>query len=78
MGHTYENGICIGCGAAQPGDLNGDGKLNNKDVTRLMQYLAGWDVEAAVPPDINGDGKLNNKDVTRLMQYLAGWDVAIH
>ena len=76
--HTYENGICTGCGAAQPGDLNGDGKLNNKDVTRLMQYLAGWDVDAAVPPDINGDGKLNNKDVTRLMQYLAGWDVEIH
>jgi hypothetical protein len=61
-----------------PGDLNGDGKWNNKDVTRLMQYLAGWDVETAVPPDINGDGKLNNKDVTRLMQYLAGWDVEIH
>ena len=64
--------------ATLPGDLNGDGKLNNKDATRLMQYLAGWDVDAAVPPDINGDGKLNNKDVTRLMQYLAGWDVEIH
>ena len=60
-----------------PGDLTGDGKLNNRDVTRLMQYLAGWDVEAAVSPDINGDGKLNNRDVTRLMQYLAGWDVEL-
>ena len=30
---------------AVPPDINGDGKLNNKDVTRLMQYLAGWDVE---------------------------------
>ena len=28
-----------------PGDLTGDGKLNNRDVTRLMRYLAGWDVE---------------------------------
>jgi len=60
-----------------PGDINGDGKLNNKDVTRLMQFLAGWEVEAVAAPDINGDGKLNNKDVTRLMQYLAGWEVEI-
>ena len=27
-----------------PGDPNGDGKVNGKDATRLMQYLAGWDV----------------------------------
>jgi hypothetical protein len=27
-----------------PGDVNGDGKPDNKDVTRLKQYLAGWDV----------------------------------
>ena len=26
-------------------DTNGDGKLNSKDVTRLMQYLAHWDVD---------------------------------
>ena len=26
-------------------DVNGDGSVNNKDVTRLMQYNAGWDVE---------------------------------
>ena len=26
-------------------DVNGDGMLNNKDVSRLMQYLAGWSVD---------------------------------
>ena len=28
-----------------PGDLNGDGAVNNKDLTRLFKYLSGWDVE---------------------------------
>ena len=61
------------------GDLNGDGKLNNKDVTRLMQYLADWDVAVVEKTlDVNNDGKKNNKDVTRLMQFLAGWDVKIY
>ena len=61
------------------GDINGDGKVNNRDAARLMQYLAGWDVEyvnAAL--DVNGDGKVNNRDAARLMQYLAGWEVEIH
>lgn len=62
-----------------PGDINGDGKVNNRDAARLMQHLAGWDVvyvEAAL--DVNGDGKVNNRDAVRLLQYLAGWDVVIH
>ena len=62
-----------------PGDINGDGKLNNKDVTRLQKYLAGEEVDinpAAL--DVNGDGKVNNKDLTRLQKYLKGDDVEIH
>lgn len=62
-----------------PGDINGDGKVNNKDVTRLFQYLSGMDVEVVNNVlDVNGDGKVNNKDVTRLFQYLSGMDVKIH
>ena len=62
-----------------PGDINGDGKVNNKDVTRLFQYLSGMDVEVVNNAlDVNGDGKVNNKDVTRLFQYLSGMDVKIH
>ena len=26
-------------------DVNGDGKVNTKDTTRLMRYLNGWDVK---------------------------------
>ena len=61
------------------GDINGDGKVNMKDVTRLHQHINGWDisvVEAAI--DVNGDGKVNMKDVTRLHQYVNGWDVAVY
>ena len=65
--------------ASEPGDINGDGKVNNKDATRLMQYLSAWDVFVNEPClDTNGDGKVNNKDATRLMQFLAGWDVELH
>ena len=61
------------------GDANGDGSINNKDIARLQQYLANWDVvlgdEAAA--DANGDGSVNNKDIARLQQYLANWDVVL-
>ncbi|MBE6534676.1 MAG: hypothetical protein E7678_06915, partial [Ruminococcaceae bacterium] len=62
-----------------PGDINDDGAVNSKDTTRLMRYLAGWDVEVnEAALDINGDGVVNSKDTTRLMRYLAGWDVEIY
>ena len=61
-----------------PGDINGDDKVNNKDLTRLFQYLSNWDVEVnEAVLDVNGDGKVNNKDLTRLFQYLSNWDVEI-
>ena len=65
--------------ACVPGDINGDEKVNSKDVSRLMQYHAHWEVDVNEPAlDTNGDGKLNSKDVTRLMQYLAHWDVELY
>lgn len=62
-----------------PGDINGDGVVNTKDTTRLMRYLADWDVEVnEAALDVNGDGVVNTKDTTRLMRYLADWDVEIY
>lgn len=63
----------------KPGDINGDDKVNNRDVSLLMQHLAGWNVSVNEPAlDTNGDGKVNNRDVSTLMQFLAGWDVTLH
>ena len=61
-----------------PGDVNGDGLVNNKDATRMFQYIANWDVEVNEDAlDINGDGKVNSKDATRIFQYMADWDVEL-
>ena len=61
-----------------PGDVNGDGTVNLKDVALLQQYLSGWSVtiiEAA--SDTNGDGTVNLKDVALLQQFLSGWSVTL-
>ena len=58
-----------------PGDINNDGKVDNKDTTTLMKYFAGWDVGVNYNAlDVNEDGIINSKDTTRLMQYIAGWN----
>lgn len=61
------------------GDINGDEKLNSKDATYLLRYLAGWDnirwFEQSM--DVNGDNSINENDATHLLRYLAGWDVTL-
>ena len=61
-----------------PGDVNNDGEVNGKDVIRLTQYTAEWDVEINLAAaDVNGDGVVNGKDLIRLTQYVAEWDVEL-
>ena len=54
------------------GDVDGNGKLNAKDVTMLMKHLVGIENSKFnfAEADFNGDGKVNAKDVTALMKYL--------
>ncbi|MBQ7565759.1 MAG: glycoside hydrolase N-terminal domain-containing protein, partial [Oscillospiraceae bacterium] len=65
-------------GASEPplqcGDVNGDDKINMKDVLTLRQSFAGGygtAVELALA-DLNHDGKANMKDLLLLRQFLAG------
>ena len=61
-------------------NVDGDGAVNNKDVTLLRRYLVGGlDVTIdTVAADINKDGSVNNKDVTLLRRYLVGgWGVTL-
>ena len=62
-----------------PGDVNGDGAVNNKDVAALFKHINGGDIyvdESAL--DINGDGAANNKDVAALFRYLNGATTVIY
>ena len=70
--------VSVSADAVVYGDVDGNGKINNKDLGRLQQYLNDWDVtvnEAAA--DVTDDGKVNNKDLGRLQQYLNDWDVTL-
>ncbi len=86
LGHydNDDNNICDDCGKPMPpthtpGDINGDGVVNNKDLNRLMKKLAGENVECVdAALDVNGDGVVNNKDLNRLMKKLAGENVEIY
>lgn len=60
------------------GDMNGDGIVNSKDLTRLMKYLSGENVVVVAEAlDVNGDGIVNSKDLTRLMKSLSGAEVSV-
>ena len=61
-----------------PGDVNGDGNVNVRDLGLLQQYLNGFDVtinEAAA--NVNGDSNINVRDYGLLQQYLNGFDVEL-
>ena len=57
--------------AVAAGDVNGDGKLNNRDLALLQKYVNDWDVTVEMAAaDVNGDGKINNRDLAALQRLL--------
>ena len=60
-----------------PGDINGDGSVNAKDLTRLKKGLAGEEGVELFGPDVTGDGSFNTKDLTRFKKYLSGAEVEL-
>ena len=64
--------------SALKGDVNDDGVVDLKDLTRIRKYLAGFDVEINLAnADVTGDGEVNLKDLTRMRKYFAGFDVEL-
>ena len=63
-----------------PGDANGDGKVNIRDVTAIQRHvselklLAGKDAFSA---DVDGNGAVDINDATHLQRYLAEYDVQL-
>lgn len=57
------------------GDLNGDGKISNKDFVLMQKHILGistLDENAAKAADISGDGKITNKDLVLLQKHILG------
>lgn len=52
------------------GDVNGDGKINNRDLGCLQQVLNSGDTTAEGDADVNGDTKVNNRDMGVLQQMV--------
>ena len=59
------------------GDVNGDEKVNNRDVIMLMKIVIAKETGTALPAsaileaaDMNGDGKINNRDVIAIMKEV--------
>lgn len=58
-----------------PGDADGDGKIGLKDVSRMIRYIADWQVDIDIDnADVENDGRINLMDVSLIVRYLAGWD----
>ena len=55
-----------------PGDANGDGKINSKDVVAIMKAIVGVQVKGynKDAADMSNDGKVNSKDVVAVMKYI--------
>ena len=53
------------------GDVNDDGRVNNRDLGLLQQYLNDWNVTVNTKAgDLNGDGRINNRDLGLLLLVL--------
>ena len=68
---AVSGGVEIVTADGVPGDVNDDGRINNRDLGLMQQYLNEWDVTLNVgAADVNGDGRINNRDLGTLQLLL--------
>lgn len=62
------------------GDVDGNGKINNRDLGLLQQHLNDVDLTVEInltACDVDDNGKINNRDLGLLQQYLNDYDVTL-
>ena len=62
-------------GTEQPasGDVNGDSKVNSRDVAALQKHILETELltgDSLAVADVNGDGKINSRDVAELQKRI--------
>ena len=71
---VQKGGLDILAGTGIPGDVNGDGGVNNMDAILLYRYVSGESVAVdADALDTNGNGRVDHQDVVALLKYVSGW-----
>ena len=61
-----------------PGDVDGNGKVDNNDLILLTRYRARWKITINMDAaDVNSNGKVDNEDLILLTRYRARWKVAL-
>ena len=64
--------------SSTPGDANGDGLVNARDIALLQRYVAKWNVDIDLTAaDVNKDGAVNAKDVALVQRFVAGWSIEL-
>ena len=74
LGHNFENGICVTCGAYQLGDVDKNGIINDADAIYLIwhtlfprEYLLDENLA-----DFNGDREVTDSDAVALLWFALG------
>ncbi|MFW5999640.1 MAG: dockerin type I domain-containing protein [Halanaerobiaceae bacterium] len=68
----------LSAGAAEYGDVNGDGAIDSMDISQFVSYILGKtdSFSGAEDPldvgDLNGDEEINSQDFSYLQQYILG------
>ncbi len=64
--------LAVPVGAAIAGDVNGDGRVNARDIIAIMKFMLGQADKGfdEVAADLNGDGKVNARDVIATMKIM--------
>lgn len=69
------NGVAVSAAGKKVGDINGDGKVNITDLSKLAAHVKSvklLDSSSMTRADINGDGRVNITDLSHLAAQVKG------